>query len=575
MPIRPLPQTTVDLMVAGEAIDSLAAAVRELIENSLDAGASRIAVQVWPDRWTVRVTDDGCGIPALELNSAALPYCTSKLGRDSLYRVNTLGFRGKALHSLAQVSVLEIRTFATNADHAWLVTYNRDGIPTSLLPTAAAKGTTVTASDLFANWPARRTTLANHKVELRRITEIVQQTALAHPRITWSLRVNDKVILDLWPGDTAADILPQLVRRLDRSQLTSLTAESATVTLGLPDRYHRPRPDWIRVAVNGRFVRLPQVVQTVQSAFHRTLPRDRHPLCIVHMHLPTEMVDWNRHPAKAELYVQDIDRVCDRLRETIQTALADCAPSTYQRSKTFLFERQATVRGLKESGNGYGQGLDSVRVLGQLQNTYVLVETVQGLWLVEQHVAHERVQYEQLQQEWELQDLEEPLLLSGLDEHNIERLQELGIEPEEFGEDLWAVRQLPKLLRLEADPATALQDLAACSNVDLATATLACRTAIQNGTPLSDSEMAELIKQWQTTRNPHTCPHGRPIYLALNESDLSRFFRRSWTVCSQPWGNEEGGLGERKLGDRFSADILRHERGDREKGERGDPFRES
>ena len=231
-----------------------------------------------------------------------------------------------------------------------------------------------------------------------------------------------------------------------------------------------------------------------------------------------------------------------------------------------MFDRQANVRGLKESSNGYGQGLGSVRVLGQLQNTYILVETAQGLWLVEQHVAHERVQYEQLQQAWELEDLEEPLLLSGLMDENIGRLQELGIEPEEFGDDLWAVRQLPKLLRTEPDPSSALHDLATCSNVDLATATLACRTAIQNGTPLSNTEMAELIRQWQATRNPHTCPHGRPIYLALNESDLSRFFRRSWTVCSQQWGDARGNIGRhsQRLGDRFSADILRSEKGDRQ-----------
>ena len=557
MPIRPLPQRTVDLMVAGEAIDSLAAAVRELVENSLDAGASRIAVGVWPERWTVSVTDDGCGIAAQELESAALPYCTSKLGRrDSLHRIETLGFRGKALHSLAQVSALEIRTFAPCEEHAWLVSYDRDGIPTLLQPTAAAKGTTVTASDLFANWPTRRITLADRKTELRRIAEIVQQTAIAHPKVTWTLQVNDKVSLDLWPGETAADILPQLIRQLDRSQLTCVAGDSANVTLGLPDRYHRPRPDWIRVVVNGRCVRLPPIVQTIQSAFHRTLPRDRHPLCIAHLHIPTDLVDWNRHPAKTDLYVQDLDTYCDRLRDIIQTALADCTPSTYARSRQFLFDRQNASRGLKESGNGYSQRLDSVRVLGQLENTYILVETAQGLWIVEQHVAHERVQYEQLQQAWELKDLGEPLLLSGLSATEIERLQELGIEPEEFGEHLWAVRRLPKMLLSETDRASALHDLASCSNVDLATATLACRTAIQNGTPLSDGEMNQLIQQWQITRNPHTCPHGRPVYLALNESDLSRFFRRSWTVCSQQWGN-----GQQQLGDRFSAEIGRRKVG--------------
>lgn len=587
MSIRPLPQTTVNLMVAGEAIDSLAAAVRELVENSLDAGAKRVAVEVSPERWMVKVIDDGCGISPSELNSAALPYCTSKLqaGEQSLHRVKTLGFRGKALHSLAQVSQLEIRSFAScrqvngrggkcegdrhlssvsqlkespedcnqevQSDHGWLATFNRDGTPRIVHPTAAAKGTTVTASDLFANWPERRTALGDRKGEVRRIHTVLQEVALAHPSITWSLQIDGKTTLELWPGNSAADLLPQMVHRLERSQLTFFSANNFSITLGLPDRYHRPRPDWLKVAVNGRFVRLPQMVQAIQSAFHRTIPRDRHPLCIVHLQVPPEVVDWNRHPAKTDLYLQDLEGYCDRLRQAIQSALADYEPSTYEKSRQFLLNRQPASTGLKESPGDYSQGLGTARVLGQLQNTYVLVETSQGLWLVEQHVAHERVQYEQLQKAWELVMLPEPLLVKDLGVRERERLEELGIQAEEFGDRLWAIRQLPKLLMDASDTAIALQDLASCANVDLAKATLACRTAIQNGTPLQQPEMEQLIQRWKATQNPHTCPHGRPIYLALNESDLARFFRRNWMVCSQTWENPAQGMG-----DRFSAEIL-------------------
>ena len=561
MPIRPLSKQTVNLMVAGEAIDSLAAVVRELVENALDAGANRISVQVWPQRWAVNVTDDGSGMSVTELRNAALPYCTSKLdvGEGALNRVKTLGFRGEALHSLAQVSQLEIRTCPRSTEggsegdphdyRSWLALYDRDGIPTYLQPAPAAKGTSVSVRDLFVNWPTRRSALSGGKVELRRIADVLQSAALAHPNVTWSLQVDDKTTLELWPGDSAADLLPQIVRRLERSHLVSLSVDVLTVTFGLPDRYHRPRPDWVRIAVNGRFVHLPQMIHTIQAAFHRTLPRDRHPLCIVHLHLPPESVDWNRHPAKTELYVQDIDDYCDRLRSTIQTGLANCAPSAYERSRQFLSNRQGAVK-LSESSGEFGQGLESVRVLGQVQNTYILVETVQGVLLVEQHVAHERVQYEHLQQAWELVDMTEPFLLSGLSDCQIERLEELGLAPEEFGDSLWAFRKLPALLVTESDTAAALLDLACCSNMDLAKATLACRTAIKNGLELSKEEMERLVRQWQATHNPHTCPHGRPIYLALNESDLARFFRRSWTVCSKGWGS-----GNSKLGDRLSADI--------------------
>ncbi|WP_017323948.1 DNA mismatch repair endonuclease MutL [Synechococcus sp. PCC 7336] len=557
--IRPLPRSTVKLMAAGEAIDSLAAAVRELIENAVDAGASRIAIQVWPERWTASVTDNGCGIVAEELPSAALTYSTSKLKVPSNWQqVTTLGFRGEALHSLARVSRLSIRTYARTDEHGWLVTYNRDGKLESLQPAAAARGTTVKVEDLFDNWPARRQTLGDRANELRRVTEVIHAAALAYPQIGWSLAIDDKPSFNLWAGETAADILLQIVRRLERSQLAHsdtpgpFPGDCLEVTLGLPDRYHRPRPDWIRVAVNGRFVRLQPLVRAIQAAFRRTLPRDRHPLCLVHLHVAPEWVDWNRHPAKTELYLQHLDRYREAVQAAIAALLTECEPTASERSRQFLRSRQQTSSSAKEATATYAP-LESTVVLAQLQNTYILVETARGLWLVEQHVAHERVRYEALQQEWNLANIDEPILLADLGETQLAQLKQLGLEPEPFGDRHWAVRHLPRLLIDEPDPATALQDLSHCADLDAARVTLACRTAIRNGTPLDRPQMEQLVRQWQASQNPHTCPHGRPTYLALNESDLSRFFRRNWTVCSQTWGT--GGRVQGKLGDRLSRDI--------------------
>ena len=558
--IRPIPSDTVDLMVAGEAIDSLAAAVRELVENAVDAKSERIAIQVSLESWTVSVSDDGEGMPEEALTVAAAAYSTSKLTDGaSLDCVKTLGFRGEALHSLARVSHLHLLSRRQSDTNAWQANYRSDGSLERLKPAARARGTTAIAQDLFANWPARRRALSDRKRESRRLLDTVRATALAHPAIAWSLELDGKLVLRLWPASTAADLLVQLLPRLERSQLGTYCQNDLELTFGLPDRYHRHRPDWIRVAVNGRFVQLPSLQQAIQTAFRRTLPRDRHPLCLAHLRVPPDAVDWNRHPAKQELYLHNLDHYRTLLSDAIRTALAESPPSAYERSRQFL--KRPTV--VQDAPAPYGPSLRSLAILGQLQNTYILVETEVGLWLVEQHVAHERVRYEQLQHQWELVELAEPLLLEALSDRQQHQLDAIGVAPEVFGDGVWAIRKVPRLIASETDPIAALLDLSHCADLEAARVTLACRSAYKNGTPLDRPQMEALIRAWQTCANPHTCPHGRPIYLALDESDLSRYFRRNWTLCSQGWsGGSLPGVRKQALGDRIAGDIRNRNGGD-------------
>ena len=533
--IQPLPQEIVSLIAAGEVIDSLAAVVRELAENALDAGATRITIDLWPQSWRVRVADNGCGMAFEDLSQAAVAHTTSKIrGRDDLTQIQSLGFRGEALHSLAQLSALEICSTQPGVV-GWRVAYGPEGEATSQVETAVAPGTIVTVERLFERLPNRRQLLPTVAQQLRQVKQTVQRLALCHPQVTWQISQADRPWLTLAPGDSPRAILPQLLRGVDIHDLVEVSFPESSGQLrlvaGLPDRCHRPRPDWVQTAVNGRAVNAPMLVQALLSGFRRTLPRDRYPVCFLHLQVPAAQVDWNRTPAKSEIYLQDIERWCDRITQAVEKALGhsnletDAAtPAIRQLLKT------AEAPGL------YGPAIrdtslpGQLRAVAQVQQTYIVAEHSGGLCLVEQHIAHERVLYEQLQQRWQLVALEPAIVLEQLSHRQVEQLRRLGIEVDPFGENLWAVRQLPEALAGRADSSDALLELSRGSNLDAAMVATACRTAIRNGTPLSLETMQTLLDDWQRTRHPRTCPHGRPICLTLEESSLSRYFRRHWVI---------------------------------------------
>lgn len=566
--IQPLPTDVIHLMAAGEVIDSLAAVVRELAENAIDAGATRITVSLWTDQWRVRLADNGSGMTLADLEQAALPHSTSKI-RDSqdLWQIASLGFRGEALHSLAQLAHLEICSRSVESDAGWRLTYDRQGQPQYRETAAMAIGTVVTASHLFDTWLPRRESLPPPAQQLRAIQLTLQQLALCHPGITWQVEQNDHPWFAIWGSASAKQIVPQLVREIQPQDLQDWQRRIAWVSnsgadaslygvIGLPDRCHRHRPDWVRVAVNGRVVKLPELEQTILTAFRRTLPRERHPVCFLHLRVPLEQVDWNRHPAKTEIYLHQLDRW--------QTQVAEAIAGALQLSTTYFSDAAAAPRvgqllKAAESGSVYRTPrtvqpssdpvqpessespaakntpatvapLIPLKAVAQVHRRYILAEHPSGMWLVEQHIAHERVLYEQLADRWQVVPLEPPIVLDALSRHQVEQLQRIGLNVEAFGEQLWIVRTAPEALASRDDCTDALLELSLGGNLDAALVATACRTAIRNGMPLSLDAMQQLLDQWQHTRHPHTCPHGRPIYLSLEESSLSRFFRRHWVI---------------------------------------------
>jgi DNA mismatch repair protein MutL len=547
--IHTLPIEVVHLIAAGEVVDSLAAVVRELAENAIDANATRIVISIWTDSLSVQVSDNGCGMAIADLSQAATPHTTSKINNaEDLQQINSLGFRGEALYSLAQLADLNICSRPVLEPVGYQAHYDHYGnLPTSPKVVAIATGTVVTVHNLFSRYPNRLQSLPSNSQQVRKVQLQIQQMAIANPQVNWQVNLDNREWMTIWAGENASEILPQIISSIQPYDLVykefALTpspspageGSNISITLGLPDRLSRRRPDWVKIILNGRVINFPELEQTILSSLERTLPRNRFPVCIVSLDLPCDRIDWNRHPAKAEAYIQNLGDIQTQLKDCITESLKVPESSSQinygSAAKDLLktAERKTSYL-IPAKHENFNQPNSSLKAIAQVLDTYILAEHAGGLWLVEQHVAHERVLFEQIETQWQIVAIEQPILLKQLSDDAIDRLQALGIEIEAFGNNLWAVRSLPEILIGHEDCVVILQEMAQQDDPTMARATAACRSAIRNGTKLEMSTIRDLLWQWQQTRNPHTCPHGRPICLAIDESDLARFFRRNWIV---------------------------------------------
>ncbi len=536
--IHPLPASVASQMAAGQVVDSLAAALRELVENALDAQATRITVQLWLQAGRLQVADNGLGLSPTDLEQAATPHSTSKIyGEPDLWQVKTLGFRGQALHSLAQLGELRLCSRTATSDSGWQVTYSPQGEALITTPVAMAPGTVASLSQLFLAWPGRRQGLPPQGRQRREVQQVIYHAVFCHPQVTWRVEIDDRPWLALTPSPNLRTLLPQILPAVTSADLRETPhPTNCHGLIGLPDRCHRPRPDWIKLAINGRVVSLPEFELGLLQVFRHTLPRHRYPLCLIHLRLPPEQVDWHRSPDKSMVYLHRFDSWLDEAQGTI-TALLGPTPgpdSLPQGGKTT--EAEGSYGGLESPSVDLSDPLPRsappacLTALAQVHQRYILAEQPDGLCLIEQHIAHERVIYERLQNHWQLVALPNPLVLQRLTTTQADHLQQLGLEVEAFGPQGWLVRTAPAPLIQRQDLAAALLELSGSSDLEKALVATACRTAIRNGTPLSLPEMQQLLQDWQATRHPRTCPHGRPICLTLTETTLARFFKRHWVI---------------------------------------------
>jgi len=548
--IQALPNHVIQQIAAGEVISSTAAVVRELVENALDAKANRLTIALDAQLSRIQVADNGEGMSLENLHCCASPHTTSKIRAFAdLQKVVSLGFRGEALHSLTQIASLQI--FSRPRDEQEIgygIEYGQGGTLLTEKTIALAPGTIVTVSDLFGNLPARRHALPKISQQLKTIQKTVYEIALAHPHLTWQVYHQDRLWLHLSPGETPQQLFPQIFSRFQQSDFQYICQEIATpesanashleLVVGLPDRASRHKGDWIKTAINGRCVRLPELEQTLTAGLMRTLPRDRYPICWLHLHTDPSLIDWNRHPAKAEIYLRHVsfwqEQTAHALAEALKLNPEQVPETVHNRRVGELLQAQEAKGSYQvhssEADPEENLNLLPLSAIAQLHNTYIVAEHPAGIWLIEQHIAHERIIYEQLEAQWQLVPHDPPLILNDLSLSQQEQLERIGIEIDAFGEDTWAIRTVPQILQGRDDLTDAIVELSQGGDLQTAQVATACRSAIRNGTPLSVPEMQEILNGWQRTRHPHTCPHGRPIYLSLAETSLAKFFRRHWVI---------------------------------------------
>ncbi len=585
MPIRILPGELVDQIAAGEVIERPASVVKELAENALDAGATRIEIDIERGGVAlVRVRDDGCGIVAGELPMALARHATSKIAcLDDLEAVTTLGFRGEALPSIGSVSRLRIVSRAAGAEHAAQLDLD-GGALTPVRPAAHPPGTTIEVRDLFFNVPARRKFVRSDATELTHIARLVERLVLSRFDVSFRLRHGMRVLLDapaVSGAGAEATRLEEVLGRDFPAAAVPVRHAAGPVMLsgwaGLPTR-SRAQPDQQFWFVNGRSVRDRLLMNAVRLAYRDVLYHGRHAAYVLYLTLDPKLVDVNAHPAKLEVRFRDSRQIHDFAFRAVERALAGTKPD---------LSAASAARGAPALGAGYGAAAHAERgtslplyepsrdpwaiaasvrdegvlppllswaeehplgtALAQLHGAYILAQNREGLVLVDMHAAHERVLYEKFKAERASgtpasQHLLEPVVIE-LKAHELTALlerrgewEQAGFELDALGSTRLALRRVPATLKpgeISRIVTLLVQDLTLEANThhlegaaDRFLGTLACRSAIHAHRRLALPEMDTLLRQMEATERANQCNHGRPTWTRLSLQQLDQLFLR-------------------------------------------------
>lgn len=602
MPIQVLSDDLASRIAAGEVIERPASVVKELVENSLDAGSTRIDVHiVGGGAQSITVVDNGQGIPADELSIAFERFATSKIDESSdLIAIGTLGFRGEALPSIASVARVEAISRHSNADAGarYLVDFGK----TSPIEAAGApQGTRIEVAGLFKNVPARLKFLGSPGRELSRIQSMLASLALVYPNVAISLSADGRERLKTIGSGKLVDAVsgvygPKVADQMLELESDDSAAFSVDGLVSSPS-LNRSNRTYMTISVNGRWIQSRRLSYAIEQAYHGFLPERRFPIAIARIRTPLDDVDANVHPAKAEVRFLREDLVYSVVQRAVRGVLSASAPvhelgAGRAAGSVGLFRTPGTVRNnapggvgvqstsSSESGSGFTQWPDPsaiveqsrlpesqsetsatspttgtpketlpvLRVIGQSHETYIHAEGPDGIYLIDQHAAHERVMFERVQKRFDENASEsQPLLeaatvdlgpgaMTTVQEH-LEELNRVGWGVEEFGTNSLIVRSVPASLATRASGDGAgqvfvrvLDELSEGGTGETwrnrMLATIACHSSIRAGQVLSIDECKDLIRQLERTERPNTCPHGRPTIVQLNVNDLEREFKR-------------------------------------------------
>ncbi len=572
MPIRVLTPETAAQIAAGEVVERPASVVKELVENSLDAGATQIVVEVSGGGLKlIRIVDDGIGIPAAEVETAFERHATSKLTSSAdLEKISTLGFRGEALPSIASVSDLELVTRAGDEQTGARVHY-RGGALLKKEAVGRPRGTTVQVANLFQNVPARLKFVKSTATENGRIGNLVTRYAMARPSVRFNLTIDGrKTLTTNGSGELREAVASVYGSEAASSMLTISAAEDGLAKVhgfAGPPTFSRAQSGYVTLVLNGRWIQDRRLIYAVEEAYQNMLEIGRRPVAVLLIEAPPEDVDVNVSPSKTEVRFKRDREMFALVQRSVRQALVESSPVHSPSLTTGAWSPAADTssrgRPLGSDLLGWASGprtpeaetpatpsmftkttLPLLRVVGQVSNTYIVAEGPDGMYLVDQHAAHERVLFERVlkeksEKQVQVQGMLAPVTLDltpvqkeGLTQVG-DSLREHGFDFQPFGDNSYVLRAVPAMLSARAPDRAFLDILDSLIDPSIpyesderSAASIACHSAIRAGDVLQQELMEEVVRLLEQAESPHTCPHGRPTLVHLSSSLLEREFGR-------------------------------------------------
>ena len=564
------------LIAAGEVIERPVSVIKELIENSIDSGATRINIEtVSGGLDKIKISDNGSGINSEDSPLVFERFATSKVrNKDDLMQISTLGFRGEALFSIAAVSEIEMIT-KTISDKLATQIFVDQGKINSISYTASVVGTMICVSNLFKNFPARKKFMKTPRSEAGKITSLVQQFILSHPGISFELIQNNSkkffsvgngelrdAVSSVYGDETSSEMLEIIS---DPNQEIKITGLIGSVF------QHRQNRNGISLYINGRMVQNRSLSFSLEQAYHDHIPNKKFPIGVINIQVPFDEIDVNIHPAKTEVRLINENQIFSLLQRSVRKTLN--SDSLVKRVPVFqhntslstqnsdpsefwpipksndnnlnYFENISSTNDLRGSESSLKEILDSLLVIGQISLTYIVCEGNNGLYLVDQHAAHERILFESilsrnLNEDVEIQRFLDPFVLEVDDfqreflEENLESITSLGYLVEEFGTNSMILRGVPKIISTK-DPVDSFVELInndsrkfmnMPSSFEKIVATIACHGSVRAGDKLAITQMQDLIDQLKFAENSNNCPHGRPTVLNFDTKTIETYFGR-------------------------------------------------
>ena len=566
MPIKVLDSRVVSRIAAGEVVERPASVVKELVENSLDAGATQVSVEARGGGASlIRVIDNGSGIPPGEAELAFSRYATSKItSLEDFNSILSLGFRGEALTSIAAVAEVELVTCVAG-ESAGVYLSLKDGEIVDRGSQGRSSGTTITVRNLFRQVPARLKFLKLRPTENSHIANVVSRYALSFPEVRFTLSLEGRMTLQTPGSGQLIDSVAQVygleiaqnmieIRPQEWGGGVEISSPAVTGIVGSP-KVSRSSRDYLNLFVNRRFISHRLLAWAVEEAYHDFLMVGKHPVAIINLSLPPRDMDVNVHPTKTEVRFRDDKAVLTAVQRAVRQTLVELTPVP-KISEVATAHRVASIPRQplwKSTSGGAGimartpetaqtpsQSLPVLRVVGQLLGSYIIAEGPGGLYLIDQHAAHERILFEQIKNRWSCREMESQALLEAVTfevsprqaevlKTYLDKLAEFGFSIEPFGERTFLVRAVPSWLAGQ-DWQGVIREVLDSDGGDWEkriAISMACHSAVRAGQVLTDDEMREMVRQLEQVVLPNACPHGRPTMIHLSLAQLEQDFGRS------------------------------------------------